>query len=104
MIESTPIALMMTGFFADSGNNGTEKRRKPYVPIFSSTPASTTEPAVGASVCASGSHVWNGNSGILTAKPTANARNNHFAVDTAVDPCVCAHVVSTRESNVNGWP
>ena len=33
-----------------------------------STPARITEPAVGASVCASGSHVWNGNAGSLTAK------------------------------------
>ena len=46
------------------------------MPIFSITPASTTEPAVGASVCASGSHVWNGNSGTFTAKPIANARNS----------------------------
>ena len=42
---------------------------KPYVPIFSMTPASSTEPIVGASVWASGSHVWNGHIGTLTAKP-----------------------------------
>ena len=28
-----------------------------------------TEPCVGAWVCASGSHVWNGNIGTFTAKP-----------------------------------
>src|SRR5208282_3940940 len=49
------------------GSNGSEKRRKPYVPIFSRTPARMTEPAVGASVCASGSQVWNGNIGTLMA-------------------------------------
>ena len=37
--------------------------------------ASITEPAVGASVCASGSHVWNGNIGTLIAKARKNARN-----------------------------
>ena len=31
--------------------------------------ASSTEPTVGASVCASGSQVWNGNIGTLIAKP-----------------------------------
>ena len=58
-----------------SGSIGSEKRRKPYVPIFSRTPARITEPAVGASTCASGSQVWNGNIGTLIANPTKNARN-----------------------------
>ena len=31
--------------------------------------ARITEPTVGASVCASGSHVWNGNIGTLMPKP-----------------------------------
>ncbi len=39
-----------------------------------------TEPAVGASTWASGSHVWNGHSGTLIAKATVNARKNHIAV------------------------
>ena len=46
---------------------------KPYAPIFSMTPASRTEPIVGASVWASGSHVWNGHIGTFTAKPRAIA-------------------------------
>src|SRR6266849_698179 len=50
------------------GSNGSEKRMKPYVPIFKRTPARMTEPAVGASVCASGSQVWKGNMGTLMAK------------------------------------
>ena len=45
------------------------------MPIFSSTPARITLPAVGASVCASGSQVWNGNIGTLIAKARAKARN-----------------------------
>ncbi len=41
-----------------------------------SRPARITEPAVGASTCASGSQVWNGTSGTLIAKAIANARKN----------------------------
>src|ERR1044071_1103723 len=77
MMERIAMILMMVGFLADSGSNGREKRRKPYVPIFSRTLARITEPAVGASVCASGSHVWNGNMGTFTAKPTKNAQKTH---------------------------
>ena len=33
-----------------------------------------TEPAVGASTWASGSHVWNGQTGTLMAKPTKKAK------------------------------
>src|ERR1017187_9832698 len=51
------------------GSSVSENRRKPYVPIFSSTAARITEPPVGASTCASGSQVWNGNMGTLMAKP-----------------------------------
>ncbi len=61
---------------AASGNSGKANRTRPYVPIFSSTPARITEPAVGASTWASGSHVWNGKSGTLIAKASANARKN----------------------------
>ena len=39
------------------------------------TAARITEPAVGASVWASGSQVWNGNIGTLIAKARKNARN-----------------------------
>src|SRR5262249_51452159 len=40
-----------------------------------STPARITEPTVGASVCASGSHVCSGHSGLFTAKATARRVN-----------------------------
>ena len=59
------------------GSSGSEKRMKPYVPIFSRTPARMTEPAVGASVCASGSQVWNGNIGTLIAKAKKNPQKSH---------------------------
>src|SRR5450432_583988 len=86
MMERMPIALMMVGFLADSGSSGSEKRRNPYVPIFSRTLASTTDPAVGASVWASGSQVWNGNIGTFTAKPTKKAQNTHH--ETPAGICV----------------
>src|ERR1700747_187307 len=80
MMERIAITLTTVGFFEVSGNSGSEKRRKPYVPIFSSTLARITDPAVGASVCASGSQVWNGNIGTFTAKPTKNAQNTPHAM------------------------
>src|SRR5256885_12664562 len=51
---------------------GSANRNIPYVPSFSSTPARITDPAVGASVCASGSHGSTGNSGTFTAQPATN--------------------------------
>src|ERR1035438_6380138 len=81
MMESTAMMFTMVGFLAESGNRGSEKRRNPYVPIFSRTLARITEPAVGASVCASGSQVCNGNMGTFTAKPTKNAQKTHHCRD-----------------------
>ena len=52
---------------------------KPYVPSFSMTAARITEPAVGALVWASGSHVCTGNNGTFTANAIANAKNSHRA-------------------------
>ncbi len=51
------------------GTIGRRTRTRPYVPIFSSTPASSTEPTVGAEVCASGSQLCSGQAGALTARP-----------------------------------
>ena len=45
----------------------------PYAPIFSVMAASTTEPPVGASGCASGSHVCTGHIGTLTANAVKKA-------------------------------
>src|SRR5580700_1141449 len=80
MIESSAMTFTTHGFLAVSGNSGGENRRNPYVPIFSRTLARITEPAVGASVCASGSQVWNGNMGTFTAKPTKNAQKTHHCM------------------------
>ena len=60
---------------AASGKKGRQKRSMPYPPILSRTPARMTEPAVGASTCASGSQVWTGNIGTLMANATKKARN-----------------------------
>src|SRR5579871_3789189 len=95
MMESTAMIFTTVGFLAESGSSGKEKRRKPYVPIFSSTLARITEPAVGASVCASGSQVWNGNIGTLTAKPTKNAQNTHHCNDD--DRLVRSSSVKSKE-------
>ena len=70
--------IIGTKYFVPSGRMGKLNRRNPYVPIFNSTAARITEPAVGASTCASGSHVWNGNIGTLMANPTKNARNTQY--------------------------
>src|ERR1035437_2274154 len=72
--ESTITNWRTHGVIATAGKNGSEKRIRPYVPIFSRTPASITEPAVGASTWASGSQVWNGNIGTLIANARKKAR------------------------------
>src|ERR1700733_3060755 len=61
-----------------SGNSGIEKRLKLYPPIFNSTPARITEPAVGASTCASGNQVWTGHIGTLTAKEAKKASHSQI--------------------------
>ena len=66
------------------------------MPIFSSTPARITLPAVGASTWASGSQVWNGNSGTLIAKASAKARN----MRSCPRPGAITYCASTGRSNV----
>src|SRR5664279_4950415 len=84
MSDSVTTSVRTHGVIATPGKNGREKRRKPYVPIFNRTPARITEPAVGASTCASGSQVWNGNIGTLIANPRKNAKNSHNAAGPAI--------------------
>src|SRR5215470_19351294 len=62
------------------GNIGSEKRRKPYPPIFNRIAARMTEPAVGASTCASGNHVCTGHIGSFTAKDAKNANHSHHCI------------------------
>src|SRR5215471_8164090 len=91
-MERMATMLMMVAFLAADGSSGSEKRRKPYVPIFSRTLARTTDPAVGASVCASGSQVWNGNIGTFTAKPTKKAQNTHHCTLLASDVFISSEI------------
>src|SRR5437667_8509438 len=75
MIERITIGIV--NCFVASGRIGSATRTKPYVPIFSRIAARMTDPAVGASVWASGSQVWNGNIGTFTANPRKNAKKTH---------------------------
>src|SRR5271157_3635316 len=87
--SESPITQPCTlGCATTAGKNGREKRTNPYVPIFSKTPARITDPAVGASTCASGSQVWNGNIGTLMANPIMNAQNTHNAICGGQE-CAC---------------
>ena len=76
------------GLIAAAGKSGTASRRKPKVPSLSMMLARTTEPAVGASTCASGSQVWNGNIGTFTANARKKAPNSHFAAVGVMAACV----------------
>ena len=53
------------------------------------------DPAVGACTCASGSQVWNGNSGTLIANASAKARKNQRWVSGPI-----SSVYSFSRSNV----
>ncbi len=65
---------------AASGNSSRQKRSMPYVPTLSSTPTSSTAAPAGAWAAASGSQVWNGQSGAFTANAMKKPRNSHFCV------------------------
>src|SRR3954462_7054053 len=71
-----------------TGNIGKEKRRKPYPPIFKRIAANITEPAVGASTCASGSQVWTGHIGIFTAKEAKNASHAQVCNERGTAVCI----------------
>src|SRR5882672_10946427 len=62
------------------GNIGSEKRKRPYPPIFRRMAARITEPAVGASTCASGSQVCTGHIGIFTAKDAKKASHSQVCM------------------------
>src|SRR5437870_11764988 len=66
------------------------------------TPASSTEPTVGASVWASGSHVWKGHIGTLMANPRNSPRKIRFCTDRAAVPTPEEAELSRTMSNV--WP
>ena len=66
------------------------------------TPARITEPAVGASVWASGSQVCSGNSGTFTANAMAKARNSQRAVVVAIASWSWAIVDQVEGESVPG--
>ena len=61
-----------------NGNIPTENLKKPYPAIFRRIAARITEPAVGASTCASGNHVCTGHIGIFTANELKKASQSKF--------------------------
>src|SRR3954463_9742686 len=65
-----------------TGNIGKEKRRKPYPPILRRIAARITEPAVGASTCASGSQVWTGHIGSFTPNEGKKAAHSQNCIAT----------------------
>ena len=85
------------------GNMLRLNRSSPYVPTLSKTPARSTEPAVGASVCASGSQVCSGNSGTFTANATKNARKSQRAVWTGSAAATWVSRPSSKDGGPN-WP
>src|SRR5438270_10955849 len=87
--------------WAGLGRMGMANRTKPDVPSFSRMAARITEPTVGASVWASGNHVWNGNIGTLMAKPMNNPAKISDAV--AVGNWAAA-TVWRRAIMSNVWP
>src|SRR5437763_442990 len=70
------------------GNIGSENRRKPYPPIFNRIAARITEPAVGASTCASGSQVCTGHIGIFTANDAKNASQAQVCKERGTAVCI----------------
>src|SRR5919112_3661210 len=63
-----------------SGNSGRQYRKMPNVPTLSSTPTSSAAAPAGAAPPASGSQVWKGKNGALTANAMKNPRNSQRAV------------------------
>src|SRR5258708_27880310 len=70
-----------------SGKRGIATRRKPYAPVLPIMPANVTSIGTGAAAYASGTHEWNGNSGVLIANAIANSPNrpNWMAGEAATD-------------------
>ena len=89
MLITPRIAIGRAKYTVTSGKIGKEIRIRPYVPIFRRTPARMTEMAVGASTWASGSHVWNGKSGTLMAKPMNRPRNRRMRTSNPFSQALC---------------
>src|SRR4030066_387010 len=94
------VAMSGVRSMAATGNRGIANRRNPYVPILSRTAARMTDPAVGASVWASGSHVWKGNIGTLMAKERKKASQTRFWKDHKLEDHGYETFISSRTSKV----
>ena len=79
---STMMTVTTLSCLEASGNNGRLNRRNPYVP--SLTPANMTAMPIGPSSKASGSQVWNGNSGALKAKPRNSSQKIRICLLTGI--------------------
>src|SRR3954470_10162879 len=101
---STRIQVRTVGFIAALGKSGTARRRNPKVPSLSMMLARTTEPAVGASTCASGSQVWNGNIGTFTANARKKATNIQVVAAWLRDKLVSAASYEKFGTPVAGSP
>ncbi len=66
----------------------------PYPPIFSSNAARIMLMGVGASTCASGSHVWNGTAGTLIRKQIIASTKNQRATCIGMAPFASAALIS----------
>lgn len=75
----------------------------PYPPNFNNTPANITDPAVGASTCASGNHVCTGIIGTLTANDAKKANHNIICLlyGKFVVSNICISVVPVSKYIVN---
>ena len=61
--------------------------KKPKKPNFKSITANKTDPTVGASTCASGNQIWNGNIGTLDANDKKKANQSQYC-SSKVNWCV----------------
>src|ERR1700750_2946750 len=86
-------------YLAADGNSSTQYRIMPNVPTLSSTQTSSTAPPGWPDAAASGSQVWNGNSGALIAKARKNPRNIHFWASGLNETWI-----SWLNRNVPWWP
>lgn len=112
-IEIAPIAIARGANSAvASGRIGISTRRIPYEASFNTSPASTIEPAAGASTCARLSQMWKGTRGVLIANDrkipshrifcVSNDRSTVLSVSISVVPVM--QYRDTNDSSINSDP
>src|ERR1043165_9009522 len=108
------IRTMIAGanVWAAAGNSGRANRMNPYAPSFSMIAARITEPAVGAWTWASGSQVWTGHIGILTAKLARKAshsqvcasRGKSVAISTGIEVVWAKFTIHSIATSISTEP